>query len=55
VVDDTEALPAPTAEAPLALDAPKVQQQLTVARTMAKENPLAVANILRSWIDAAAG
>ena len=54
VVDDTEALPAPTADAPLALDAPKVQQQLTVARTMAKENPLAVASILRSWIAGAA-
>ena len=53
VVDDTEALPAPTADEPLALDAPKVQRQLTDARTMAKENPLVVANILRTWIDGA--
>ena len=54
VVDDTEALPAPTAGQPLALDAPKLQQQLIDARAMAKENPLVVANILRSWIDGAA-
>ena len=51
VVDDTEALPAPSAEELLALDAPKLQQQLTNAREMAKQNPLAVANILRTWID----
>ena len=51
VVDDTEPLPAITAEQQLALDAPKVQQQLTGAREMAKQNPMAVANILRNWID----
>jgi flagellar M-ring protein FliF len=51
VADETEELPALTAEEQLALDAPKVQQQLTDAREMAKLNPLAVANILRTWID----
>ena len=51
LVDDTDSLPAITAEQRLALDAPKVQQHLTGAREMAKENPMAMANILRSWID----
>jgi flagellar M-ring protein FliF len=54
VVDDNEALPAPTAEDVLAIEAPKVQRQLTDARAMAKENPLAVSNILRTWIDGGA-
>ena len=51
VVNDNEPLPAITAEQQLLLDAPKVQQQLTDARDMAKLNPLAVANILRTWMD----
>jgi flagellar M-ring protein FliF len=53
-VDDAEALPGPTAQEPLALEAPKVEHQLSEARTMARENPQAVANILRSWIDSPA-
>jgi len=51
VVDDNEPLPAITAEQQLLLDAPKMQQQLTDAREMAKLNPLAVSNILRTWMD----
>ena len=51
VVGDTEALPAPTAEEQLALEAPRIEKQLVDARGMARDSPLAVANILRTWID----
>lgn len=51
VVDDTEALPGPTDADLLALEAPKVQKQLTDARALAKENPQAVANMMRAWMD----
>jgi flagellar M-ring protein FliF len=50
VVDDTEALPGPTETDLLALEAPKVQKQLTDARALAKENPQAVANMMRAWM-----
>lgn len=48
VVDDTEALPG--AGGRLALDAPKVEQQLTGARSLAKDNPEAVATMMRAWM-----
>ncbi|OGA97780.1 MAG: flagellar M-ring protein FliF [Burkholderiales bacterium RIFCSPHIGHO2_12_FULL_69_20] len=51
VVDDTEALPGPTQAELLALEAPKVEKQLIDARALAKENPQAVANMMRAWID----
>ncbi len=52
VVDDTEALPGPDATALLALEnSQKVESQLTDARELAKQNPAAVANILRAWME----
>lgn len=52
VVDDTEALPGPDDAAMLALENnQKVEAQLTDAREMAKQNPAAVANILRAWME----
>jgi len=52
VVDDTEALPGPDEAELLALENnQKVEAQLTDARQLAKQNPVAVANILRSWMD----
>jgi flagellar M-ring protein FliF len=53
VVDDGNALPGLTLDEQLLLDAPKVEKQLIDARLMARENPLAVANILRMWIEGA--
>ncbi|MBL8349794.1 MAG: flagellar M-ring protein FliF [Burkholderiaceae bacterium] len=50
-VDDAEPLPGPATPDPLALEAPKAENRLTEARTMARDNPQAVANILRNWID----
>lgn len=59
VVDDTQALPGPDAAELLALEnSQKVEAQLTDARELAKQNPVAVANILRAWMqgeDAAPG
>ena len=53
VVDDMQALPAPgVAGAPgalPALEAPAVDLRLDQARALAKENPAAMANIVRSW------
>jgi flagellar M-ring protein FliF len=51
VVDDTEALPGPTQAELLALEAPKVEKQLIDARALAKDNPQAVANMMRAWMD----
>ncbi len=51
LVDDMQALPG--ASSPPALSAVRVSQQLSDARAMALENPLAVANILRSWAGSA--
>ncbi|MBX3606952.1 MAG: flagellar M-ring protein FliF [Piscinibacter sp.] len=48
VVDDDELLPADGAIP--ALPAPKSSEQLTAARTLAKENPAVVANIVRGWV-----
>ncbi len=52
VVDDTEALPGPDQADQLLLETnQKVEAQLTDARGLAKQNPAAVANILRSWME----
>jgi flagellar M-ring protein FliF len=52
VVDDTEALPGPDEAELLALENnEKVEAQLTDARELAKQNPAAVANILRAWME----
>lgn len=51
VVDDKEALPGPDEAELLALEnTQKVESQLTDARELAKQNPVAVANILRAWM-----
>lgn len=56
VVDDAHALPG-TAGHPATpvLEAPRAQQQLDGARTLARDNPAAVANILRGWVSGDAG
>jgi flagellar M-ring protein FliF len=49
VVDDTEKLPAPeVVEEAVAL--PKTNLQLQSARDLARQNPAAVANIVRGWV-----
>ena len=51
MVDDKEALPGPDEAELLALEnTQKVESQLTDARELAKQNPVAVANILRAWM-----
>jgi flagellar M-ring protein FliF len=49
VVADPEALP-PVENVP-ALEAPQINDKLEAARRLAKENPAAVANIMRSWVN----
>lgn len=52
VVDDVQALPSPSsaqAAALPALEAPVVDTRLNQARALAKENPAAMANIVRGW------
>lgn len=52
VVDDENALPAlPGAGAVAALPAPQGADLLTQARAMAKDNPSAVAGIVRGWVN----
>jgi flagellar M-ring protein FliF len=51
VVDGDNALPAPTPSAPPLLEAPGARERLEAARAMAKQNPAAVANILRGWVN----
>ncbi|HUG25737.1 flagellar basal-body MS-ring/collar protein FliF [Piscinibacter sp.] len=46
VVSDDVLLPTP----PRALEAPKASEQLVGARMLAKENPAAVASIVRGWV-----
>ncbi|MET0335627.1 MAG: flagellar basal-body MS-ring/collar protein FliF [Rhizobacter sp.] len=50
VVDDNEALPEQEAEL-LRIESPKVSAHLASARTFAKDNPSAVANIVRGWVN----
>ena len=52
VVKDTAAMPLQPAHA---LPPPKVQQQLDGVRGLARENPAAVANIVRNWVSGEAG
>lgn len=49
VVDEGAALPGPDG-VPL-LEAPKSNEKLEAARKLAKENPAAVANIVRGWVN----
>ena len=53
VVDDPEPLPGEEEAALLALEGPRVEKQLQDARIMARENPLAVANLMRNWMNGA--
>ncbi|MGY4830190.1 flagellar basal-body MS-ring/collar protein FliF [Sphaerotilaceae bacterium SBD11-9] len=50
IVDDKDALPDAEPEF-LRIESPKVSAQLSSARTFAKENPTAVANIVRGWVN----
>lgn len=50
VVDDKESLPEEEPEL-LRIESPKVSAHLASARTFAKENPSAVANIVRGWVN----
>lgn len=50
VVDDKESLPEAEPEL-LRIESPKVSAHLASARTFAKENPSAVANIVRGWVN----
>lgn len=52
VVDDAAALPGGP-QLP-ALEAPREQRKLESARQLAKDNPAAVANIMREWVNGAA-
>ncbi|OYU26030.1 MAG: flagellar M-ring protein FliF [Burkholderiales bacterium PBB2] len=52
VVDDENELPALGADGGLpALSGPVANEKLERARTLARENPIAVANIMRNWIN----
>jgi flagellar M-ring protein FliF len=51
VVDDVTALPGPDGLPGMpALEAPKDSTQLEAARQLARDNPAAVANIMREWV-----
>lgn len=50
VVDDTVKLPPPEVVETVELAPPKSSLQLTAARDLAKQNPAAVANIVRGWV-----
>lgn len=51
VIADDEALPVLEAKALPQIEAPKVSAQLDGARNFAKDNPAAVANIVRGWVN----
>ncbi|TDM09934.1 MAG: flagellar basal body M-ring protein FliF [Ideonella sp. MAG2] len=52
VVDDVQELPGPDGQSELpALEAPKENAKLEAARKLARENPSAVANIMRDWVN----
>ena len=48
LVDDVQALP--TLDAPAMLEAPGVDRRLEHARSLAKDNPAAMAHIVRTWV-----
>lgn len=50
VVDDATALPGPDNGVLPALEAPKENARLEAARRLARDNPAAVANIMREWV-----
>jgi flagellar M-ring protein FliF len=50
VVDDDQALPGLPAPNVKSLEAPRNTDRLDQARALAKENPAAVANIVRGWV-----
>jgi flagellar M-ring protein FliF len=50
VVDDAQQLPPPTPTILPALEAPRTTAQLEGARHIAKQNPAAVAGVVRSWV-----
>jgi flagellar M-ring protein FliF len=50
MVDDAQTLPPVTRAALPQLEAPVADNRLTLARSIAKENPQAVANIVRGWV-----
>jgi flagellar M-ring protein FliF len=49
VVDDAQRLPGPAVNEILALEAPLPDGRLEKARSLAKENPQAMANLVRGW------
>jgi len=51
LVDDQNQLPGGAGSAPLALEAPRVNEKLVHARALAKDNPAAVANMVRTLIN----
>ncbi len=51
VVSDVESLPAPGAGTPMRIETSAVSPHLDGARAFAKENPTAVANIVRGWVN----
>lgn len=56
LVDDTESLPAPlTANTPAALPAPRSNDKIEGARAIAKQNPAAVAAVVRGWVNGEPG
>ncbi len=55
VVDDVQALPVNVEQERLALEGPRLDKQLAEARQRALDNPMAVANLLRGWVNGAEG
>ncbi len=51
LVDDAPALPGTDGTSLPALEAPRENKQLETARQLAKDNPAAVANIMREWVN----
>ena len=51
VVADAQTLPGLPSPATLALEAPRYNQHLDNARQMAKQNPAAVATVVRGWVN----
>jgi flagellar M-ring protein FliF len=51
LVDDKHQLPGAERAAPLALEAPRANEKLVSARALAKDNPAAVANMVRTLIN----
>ncbi len=54
VVDDVQQLSAPTQAQTMALTMSRTNEQLDIARATARQNPQAVANIVRDWVGGSA-